>query len=65
MLFDAISLKAIENFLLTQCYKNVKWQTSETNFELNIKNLGKLFLVRQVLINEECKPRKKRGQLPP
>ena len=60
--FDTISLKAIENFLLTRCYKNVKWQTLWTNFELNNKNLGKLFLVWQVLVNEErIKPRKKRG----
>ena len=59
--FDTISLKAIENFLLTRCYKNVKWQTLWTNFELNNKNLGKLFLVRQVLVNEERINKKKKG----
>ena len=64
--FDTISLKAIENVLLTWCYKNVKWQTLWTIFYFNNKNLGKLFLVRQILINEErIYPRKKKEQLPP
>ena len=64
--WDIISLKAIENVLLTWCYKNVKWQTLWTIFYFNNKNLGKLFLVRQILINEErINPRKKKEQLPP
>ena len=64
--WDTISLKAIENVLLTWCYKNVKWQTLWTIFYFNNKNLGKLFLVRQILINEErINPRKKKEQLPP
>ena len=64
--WDTISLKAIENVLLTWCYKNVKWQTLWTIFYFNNKNLGKLFLVRQILINEErINPRKKKEKLPP
>ena len=64
--WDTISLKAIENVLLTWCYKNVKWQTLWTIFYFNNKNLGKLFLVRQILINEQrINPRKKKEQLPP
>ena len=49
-------------FNRVRCYKNVKWQTLWTDFELNNKNWGKLFLVRQVLINEErIKPRKNKA----